>query len=320
MLAEQYLQEGRFSKSDLYMCDGISPYYSQLKQCDATGLLLFSGESPNVDWRLYTFVRRLSQSFRHTLLFAGCQRFVSPKTHFIPYRWPIDSSCVQYAKAHDERKGMLVMITSNKKQHRQPGSKKLACIAKKILMATVTKTVPSVKLTDLYSYRMKALQYFAGTPYFDLYGRNWNNQVGLTAAERKAVNRLKPAEVKDKYSVLRQYRFALCFENCTYPGYITEKIFDCFLCRTIPVYLGAPDITDYVPGNLFIDARRFADFSALAAFLENMPEEERLAYTSRIDAYLQSAVFDEYADKNFAQTIYRLACAETGVLKNTVQS
>ena len=31
------------------------------------------------------------------------------------------------------------------------------------------------------------------------------------------------------------------------PGYITEKIFDCFLARSVPVYWGPGNIADHVP-------------------------------------------------------------------------
>ena len=38
----------------------------------------------------------------------------------------------------------------------------------------------------------------------------------------------------------------MCFENSNTPGYITEKIFNVFLSKSIPIYDGAPDIAEHV--------------------------------------------------------------------------
>lgn len=44
--------------------------------------------------------------------------------------------------------------------------------------------------------------------------------------------------VPSKDAVLRNYRFALVFENDLYPGYITEKPFDSWHAETVPLYWG----------------------------------------------------------------------------------
>ena len=49
-----------------------------------------------------------------------------------------------------------------------------------------------------------------------------------------------------------QYKFIICFEKSTTPGYVTEEIFNIFLSGSIPVYHGAPNITDYIHSNAFI--------------------------------------------------------------------
>ena len=53
-------------------------------------------------------------------------------------------------------------------------------------------------------------------------------------------------------SVFSQYKFIICFENSKTPGYITEKIFNVFLAGSIPIYDGAPNITDYINIEAFI--------------------------------------------------------------------
>jgi hypothetical protein len=53
-------------------------------------------------------------------------------------------------------------------------------------------------------------------------------------------------------SVYSQYKFVICFENSKTPGYVTEKIFNVFLSGSIPIYDGAPNITDYIIPGSFI--------------------------------------------------------------------
>ena len=53
----------------------------------------------------------------------------------------------------------------------------------------------------------------------------------------------KPFEVKS--DGLAPYRYSVVIENVREPSYFTEKLIDAFLCETIPIYWGAPDISRY---------------------------------------------------------------------------
>ena len=49
--------------------------------------------------------------------------------------------------------------------------------------------------------------------------------------------------VYEKQQFLNNYKFNLCFENASYPGYATEKLYEALCARTIPIYWGSPTIT-----------------------------------------------------------------------------
>jgi len=53
-------------------------------------------------------------------------------------------------------------------------------------------------------------------------------------------------------SIYSQYKFIICFENSKTPGYVTEKIFNVFASGSVPIYDGAPNITDYIAPGSFI--------------------------------------------------------------------
>ena len=48
--------------------------------------------------------------------------------------------------------------------------------------------------------------------------------------------------VEDKREAHDDFYFSVCIENSRTPGYFTEKLIDSFLCRSLPIYWGAPDI------------------------------------------------------------------------------
>lgn len=54
-------------------------------------------------------------------------------------------------------------------------------------------------------------------------------------------------EIADKWDALAPYRYSFTAENFRDPFYWTEKIADCFLARTMPIYCGCTRITEYFP-------------------------------------------------------------------------
>ncbi|RDU61459.1 glycosyltransferase family 10 domain-containing protein [Helicobacter sp. MIT 14-3879] len=50
-----------------------------------------------------------------------------------------------------------------------------------------------------------------------------------------------------KREFISQYKFHLCFENISSPGYITEKLFTAFGAKTVPIYWGDSSISPHSP-------------------------------------------------------------------------
>lgn len=53
-------------------------------------------------------------------------------------------------------------------------------------------------------------------------------------------------------SLYNNYKFIITFENSNSDGYITEKIFNAFLAKSIPIYDGDPNIGEFININSFI--------------------------------------------------------------------
>lgn len=57
-------------------------------------------------------------------------------------------------------------------------------------------------------------------------------------------------------NIFNNYKFIICYENSYKNGYVTEKIFNCFFAKTIPIYKGAPNIDMYFDKNSYIDTNK----------------------------------------------------------------
>lgn len=58
--------------------------------------------------------------------------------------------------------------------------------------------------------------------------------------------------IEDKWDGLAPYQYSLAIENTSGPDYWTEKIADCFLSWTVPIYYGCTNLEDYFPQESFI--------------------------------------------------------------------
>lgn len=71
-------------------------------------------------------------------------------------------------------------------------------------------------------------------------GGRWKNNIGGPIGDRYANFR------DSKLKWLRNYRFHICFENSSYPGYLTEKLFDAYAAGCIPIYWGDTSLCENV--------------------------------------------------------------------------
>lgn len=74
----------------------------------------------------------------------------------------------------------------------------------------------------------------------------------------------------------KKYMFTLSMENAISQDYHDEKIFQCFLAGSIPIYAGATNIADYVPTGSYILATDFKNGKELADYLQRVSEDEEL--------------------------------------------
>jgi len=112
-------------------------------------------------------------------------------------------------------------------------------------------------------------------------------------------------DLPDKWDGLAPFRYSVAIENSRYDHYWTEKIADCFLAGTVPIYWGASNIADYFPREAMIILDTLdPEKAARIIQAEATPE----AYQRRLPALREAKrrVLDEY---NLFEVAYQMAKA-----------
>ena len=114
--------------------------------------------------------------------------------------------------------------------------------------------------------------------------------------------------VQAKLKFLNNYKFNLCFENSSYPGYTTEKLYEALCAKTIPIYWGSPTIEvdfntkaflnwhDYGDDDAFFEAIKEIDESP--ELYEEMYMQPMFADYQKVNKFFDKDRFLNWFDKN----------------------
>ena len=82
--------------------------------------------------------------------------------------------------------------------------------------------------------------------------------------------------IKDKFEFQTRHKFAIAFENLQYNGYATEKLVDALAARTVPIYVGDPNIHLDLNEESFINGNRFNSFEDLVEYIKEVDQNDEL--------------------------------------------
>ena len=84
-----------------------------------------------------------------------------------------------------------------------------------------------------HHYRMKFLTRVREMEELNLFGRGFH-------------------PLQDKWDALAPYRYSIAFENFSNSHYWSEKVMDCFLTWTMPIYFGCTELANFFPRESFV--------------------------------------------------------------------
>ena len=142
--------------------------------------------------------------------------------------------------------------------------------SKKVSMITSNKVI-----TEQQSYRVNFAK--NNKSKIDLYGQGFN-------------------PIKNKEEGLNEYMYSVAIENDTYDTYFTEKLLDCFMTGTIPVFKGSRKIVDFFDEKsiIFID-----DEFDINSLTEDYYYENLSSIRKNYELSLQYDILDDWIYDNY---------------------
>jgi hypothetical protein len=130
----------------------------------------------------------------------------------------------------------------------------------------------SVQKDALYEKRLEILNTFETNHDLDLFGSGWDNLGNLPLRWRRLLDpKLQNrGRCENKISTISNYRFCFAIENYSFPSYITEKIIEAIYSGCVPVYIGAPDISQTIPKDHFLHIKDYVSLSDLRKKMHTM--------------------------------------------------
>jgi hypothetical protein len=56
---------------------------------------------------------------------------------------------------------------------------------------------------------------------------------------------MSPPRIPDKRTILEPFQFSIAVENAMHNNWFADKIVDCFIAKTVPIYWGCPNLDQY---------------------------------------------------------------------------
>jgi len=93
--------------------------------------------------------------------------------------------------------------------------------------------------------------------------------------------------------IFNNYKFVFVCENSVCDGYITEKIFNCYFARTLPIYSGSSKIEYFFNKNSFINIKNDSDINNYVELIKNI----------NYDSYINSDILNDFDDENYKEVV-----------------
>jgi hypothetical protein len=269
--AIRYVQAGMLDPTQILVVqEEMNPAGVALINMGAMPSVLTCLESPIFAPRFYDQVESVKGHFKASILFSG-------GTHQLYFPSFDDSDVIEPTPW--ESREHLCMVVSNKHYSGMQG------------YYADSPSFNRALASQLHDYRYQAISHFMPRGGFTLWGKNWG--VAASACD-------------DKLQTLRGYRFNLCFENGSYPGYVTEKIIDALVAGVIPVYRGAQEIHRFVPATCYIAAEVFDDFTQMDSYLRDYSPEMASYKLGEMRAFLSSQEGQRHNNRVWAERLMEM--------------
>ncbi len=101
---------------------------------------------------------------------------------------------------------------------------------------------------------------------------------------------------KEKYEYLKLSKFTISGDSIQYPGFMTEKIIQPFLCNSIPIYSGDITITTDINPDSFINVRSLSELDEIVELIKEIDSND--------DLYIKMLTADVFNNEHYLKDLY----------------
>lgn len=113
-----------------------------------------------------------------------------------------------------------------------------------------------------------------------------------------------------KVEFIRKYKFVIAFENESYPGYTTEKIFEPMLVHSIPIYWGNPRVDQDFNPKSFVNCHDYRNFEEVIERIIEIDTDETEYWAVMEQPYFVGNIPNEYVqNENILKQFHRIFSA-----------
>lgn len=111
-----------------------------------------------------------------------------------------------------------------------------------------------------------------------------------------------PVLSSSKFELFKKYQYSIVIENCAYPNWFSEKLIDCLICKTIPIYFGDPCISKIFNTSGWVIVEN-DDIGMLKNKIDGLTENHYKNHIGAIEENYDKAIY--YADfyENVSRTL-----------------
>jgi hypothetical protein len=102
-------------------------------------------------------------------------------------------------------------------------------------------------------------------------------------------------KIDNKLIGLKDYRFSIVIENTKQNFYFSEKLLDCFVTGTVPIYWGCPSIDKFFNKDGIITFNHMDDLNAILNNIdENFYDTMKVAVKNNFDTAMKYKTAEDY--------------------------
>jgi hypothetical protein len=104
--------------------------------------------------------------------------------------------------------------------------------------------------------------------------------------------------VGNKAVFLKPYKFTIAFENESYPGYTTEKIWEAKVAQTVPIYWGNPLVHKDFNPKAFVNCHDYKNFDKVIERIVEIDNNDDLYRQYLSEPFFYDNIPSEFVDRN----------------------